>query len=235
MLRFFVTIIEKFCHAQPERKGDADNPSVTGRAIDAISIPTSNREPKMRRLSVSGAGNEMRGLRAALSNRELNLLERKLSHCKQTNATGSNRELSTICKPAIVNRKALENSEFSSKNQPYESPLNDGHKSPLLPCMARGIFAKDPACPSVFLPGSNQNVECDVTSRKQSPEKFLPGATTTLSRYTELRYFHAGKPSRIPPPRAKMIEHSLLLSPRNFIGLQDRDCRSVRLTVSAQI
>jgi len=235
VLRFFVTIIEKFCDPQPERKGDAGNPCAPERAIDTVTIPISNREPKMRRLSVSGAGNEMRGLCAALSNRELNLLERKLSHCKQTKAAGSNRELSTVRNPAIVIQKAPENSEFSSKNQPYESPLNDGHKSPLLPCMARGIFAKDPACPSVFLPGSNQNVECDVSSRKQSPGKFLPGATTTLSCHTKLRYFDAGKPSRIPPPRAKMAEHSLLLSPRNFIGLQDRDCRSVRLTVPAQI
>jgi hypothetical protein len=43
-----------------------------------------------------------------------------------------------------------------------------------------------------------------------------------------------GKQSRISPLRGKISEHSLLLSPRNFIGLQDRDCRSVRLTTSAQ-
>ncbi len=208
-----MTIIEKFCDPQPEPKGDAGNPCVPERAIDTVTIPISNREPKMRRLSVSGAGNEMRGLRAALSNRELNLLERKLSHCKQTKATGSNRELSTICNPAIV---SLSNPAFSSKNLTSKSPLTDRQESR-------------------FLPGSAQNIECDVSSRKQSPGKFLPGATTTLSRHTKLRYFDAGKPSRIPPPRAKMTEHSLLLSPRNFIGLQDRDCRSVRLTVPAQI
>jgi hypothetical protein len=35
-----------------------------------------------------------------------------------------------------------------------------------------------------FLPGSDQNIECDVTSRKQSPEKFLPGATTHPGDFT---------------------------------------------------
>jgi hypothetical protein len=33
-----------------------------------------------------------------------------------------------------------------------------------------------------LLPGSDQNVESDVTSRKQRTQKFLPGATTTQSR-----------------------------------------------------
>jgi hypothetical protein len=152
VLRFFVTIIEKFCDPQPERKGDAGNPCAPERAIDTVTIPISNREPKMRRLSVSGAGNEMRGLCAALSNRELNLLERKLSHCKQTKAAGSNRELSTVRNPAIVSQKALENSEFSSKNQPYESPLNDGHKSPLLPCMAKGFSRRIRPAQAYFYP-----------------------------------------------------------------------------------
>jgi len=35
---------------------------------------------------------------------------------------------------------------------------------------------------SAFLPGSAQNIENDVTSRKQTTGKFLPGATTTHSR-----------------------------------------------------
>lgn len=156
-----MTIIEKFCDAQPERKAGVRNPSITERAIDVATIPISNREPKMRRLT-------------------------------------------------------------------------DRQESPFPLCLPREIFAKDSAWPRTFLPGSVQNIECDVTSRKQSPKKLLPGATTTPCRYTKPQQFHRGKPSRISPPRAKIAEHSLLLSPRNFIGLQDRDCRSVRLTVSAQ-
>ncbi len=35
---------------------------------------------------------------------------------------------------------------------------------------------------NTFLPGSAQDVECDVTFRKQTTEKFLPGATTTCPR-----------------------------------------------------
>jgi hypothetical protein len=34
-----------------------------------------------------------------------------------------------------------------------------------------------------LLPGSDQNIESDVTSRKQSAEKFLPGATTHISDF----------------------------------------------------
>ena len=207
-----MTIIEKFCDVQPERKGGIRHRCLIERAIDASTTPISNREPKMPQLSVSRSSNELRGIRFALPNRELNLLERKLSHCKQTKAAGSNRELSTICNPAIV---SLSNPAFSSKNLTSKSRLTDRQESR-------------------FLPGSAQNVECDVSSRKQSPKKFLPGATTTPSRYTKLRNFDTGKPPRIPSPRAKINKHSLLLSPRNFIGLQDRDCRSVRLTVSAQ-
>jgi hypothetical protein len=207
-----VTIIEEFCDAQPERKGGIRHRCLTERAIDAATTPISNREPKVPRASVSRSSNELRGIRFALSNRELNLLERKLSHCKQTKAAGSNRELSTICDPAIV---SLSNPAFSSKNLTSKSLLTDCQESR-------------------FLPGSAQDVECDVSSRKQSPKKFLPGATTTPGRYTKLRQFDTGKPPRIHATRAKMVMHSLLLSPRNFIGLQDRDCRSVRLTVSAQ-
>ena len=212
MLRFFVTIIEEFCDAQPERKGGIRHRCLTERAIDAATTPISNREPKMRRASVSRSSNELRGIRFALSNRELNLLERKLSHCKQTNAAASNRELSTICNPAIV---SISNPAFSSKNLTSKSLLTDRQESR-------------------FLPGSAQNVECDVSSRKQTPKEFLPGATTTPSRNTKLQHFRPRKPPRIPSSRAKITKHSLLLSPRNFIGLQDRDCRSVRLTVPAQ-
>jgi hypothetical protein len=40
------------------------------------------------------------------------------------------------------------------------------------------MFAKNSLRQTAFLPGSAQNVEYDVTSRKQTVGKFLPGATT---------------------------------------------------------
>jgi hypothetical protein len=70
--------------------------------------------------------------------------------------------------------------------------------------------------------------------RKQTIKPLLTGSRIASNDFAKLQHFRPRKPARIPAPRAKMAEHSLLLSPRNFIGLQDRDCRSVRLTVSAQ-
>lgn len=175
-----MTIIEKFCDAQSERKGGAPL-SATGRGIESVTSPFSNRE--------------------IWANRSIPDLK-----------PSQDSKISVLSKSLLIDRQV-----------PRFSPF-----------MPRAIFAKGLACPSTFLPGSAQNIECDVTSRKQSPEKFLPGATTTPSRYAKLRHFDTGKPSRIPSPHAKMTKHSLLLSPRNFIGLQDRDCRSVRLTKSAQ-
>jgi hypothetical protein len=80
------------------------------------------------------------GSRTSLSDRELDLLERSLNHCKQGKAAVSNRELPTVCN--LVGSR------------------------PLVP----------------FLPGSAQNVECDVTHTKQTVRKFLPGATTACQR-----------------------------------------------------
>ncbi len=181
MLRFFVTIIEKLCDARSEGKGDAPILSATGRGIESVTSPFSNRE------------------------------------------IWANR--------SIPDLKPSQDPKISA---PSKSPFTDRQVPRFSPFMPTGIFAKGSAWPSTFLPGSAQNIECDVTSRKQTLTKILPGATTTCRRYTKLRGFHLGKPLRISAPRAKISKHSLLLSPRNFIGLQDRDCRSVRLTVSAQ-
>jgi hypothetical protein len=64
--------------------------------------------------------------------------------------------------------------------------------------------------PSVaLLPGSAQNVECDVTSTKQTTEDFLPGATTTsgLSRN------NAALPTQNP---AQLMQHrGLKIFPKN--------------------
>jgi hypothetical protein len=85
------------------------------------------------------------GTRLAISNRELDLLERRLSHCKQRKATVSNRELSTVCDaPNIVNLV-----RFSISKSPSRAPISDANFRWL----------------TTFLPGSGRKVE--VTEKKR--------------------------------------------------------------------
>jgi hypothetical protein len=84
-------------------------------------------------------------LRPPISNRELGLLERPLSHCKQRKATVSNRELSTVCDaPNIVNLV-----RFSIGKSPSRAPISDANFRWL----------------TTFLPGSGRKVE--VTEKKR--------------------------------------------------------------------
>jgi hypothetical protein len=83
--------------------------------------------------------------RAPLSNRELDLLERPLSHCKQGKATVSNRELSTIDNaPKVVNLVPFWISERPSRAL---------------------ISAPNFRRLTTFLPGSDRKVE--VTEKKR--------------------------------------------------------------------
>lgn len=126
--------------------------------------PISNRELTMRRASSSRArplsglpAGEAgrRGISLQVSNRELDLLERDLSHCKQTAATVSNRELSTIRK--------------------------SGSQPPLRKWRSRlAISDTNFRPPAPFLTGSGPQTEFDVTRRKQTTEKFLTGARTAI-------------------------------------------------------
>jgi hypothetical protein len=83
--------------------------------------------------------------RTPLSNRELELLERHLSHCKQRKATVSNRELSTIHNaPKIVN-----SAPFCNNGSPSRAPISEANFLQL----------------TTFLPGSDRKVE--VTEKKR--------------------------------------------------------------------
>jgi hypothetical protein len=96
-------------------------------------------------VSVRGPRVGHRELRTPLSNRELDLLERHLSHCKQRKATVSNRELSTVCDaPNIVNLV-----RFSISKSPSRAPISDANFRQL----------------TTFLPGSGRKVE--VTEKKR--------------------------------------------------------------------
>jgi len=54
--------------------------------------------------------------------------------------------------------------------------------TPLLTRSPRAFLAKDSVRVIAFLPGSAQNVECNVTPTKQTVGEFLPGATTGQCR-----------------------------------------------------
>ena len=95
-----------------------------------------------------------------LSNRELGLLERALSHCKQRKATVSNRELSTVCTfgaPSALTRDRV----AVSLRGPRNAGRNSRHLAP-------------------FLTGSASQTEFVVTSRKQTMGKILTGARTAI-------------------------------------------------------
>jgi hypothetical protein len=94
---------------------------------------------------------------APISNRELDLFERDLSYCKQRAAAVSNRELWTVCDSPTQSAASMPGGMSFSL-----------HGRRLAACGSRLL--------SPFLPGSAQNVECDVTHSKKRTATFLPGS-----------------------------------------------------------
>jgi hypothetical protein len=100
---------------------------------------------------------------APISNRELDLLERDLSHCKQRTVIVSNRELSTIPNSTISVAQPAQPTQRSPR--------------PLLEWRSRPAVSDTNFRPlAPFLPGSAQYVECDVTHSKHTTATFLPGS-----------------------------------------------------------
>jgi hypothetical protein len=91
-----------------------------------------------------------------ISNRELGLLERPLSHCKQRKATVSNRELSTVCDSTGI---ATSNSSQVSES-PSSAAISDPNSRKL----------------TTFLTGSASQTEFVVTHSRQTTGEFLTGA-----------------------------------------------------------
>jgi hypothetical protein len=152
-----------------------------------------------------------------VSNRELSVLERGLSYCKQRKATLSNRELSTnqcccnFCAPNSLH-KSLD-----------RSPIRSSHSSP-----ATSHF-------STFLPGSASRVENDVTCSKQIAEKFLPGART--AHFASRTFSHDADSASARPeqPRSGMVQpvaHFIVPQQRTFVrGTAAGDRETARGTV----
>ena len=109
-------------------------------------------------------------LPSRISNRELDLLERELSPCKQKTATVPNRELSTVCNSTINTVRA----ELPA--QESLSPLRERRSLP-------AISDTNPRPLRPFLTGSAPQTEFDVTPTKQKTEKILTGARTHISDF----------------------------------------------------
>ncbi|MGD0404836.1 MAG: hypothetical protein ABSB66_16760 [Candidatus Acidiferrales bacterium] len=150
-------IFDKFGDGQSERNRSGMNEQLSRPALVSPSAMSTHGwiADSLRGIRVAG-----HGPRWPLSNRELNLLERHLSHCRQKKATVSNRELSTIRNFAATSALARDRVAVLPRG-----PRIAGRGSrPLAP----------------FLTGSASQTEFDVTPTKQKVEKFLTGARTTF-------------------------------------------------------
>ena len=146
-------------------------PSQTGERLSRSSVAAPSAASTRGGISVSLHGTRFaeHGPRLPLSNRELGLLERRLSYCKQRLATVSNRELWTVHNFTALTRLMRDRTVALR----YSSRIAGSGSRP----------------PAAFLPGSAQYVECDVTPTKQTTATFLPGATTAcvVGRTSERR------------------------------------------------
>jgi hypothetical protein len=105
--------------------------------------------------------------RTLFSNRELDLLERAVSHCKQRKATRSNRELWTVENSAkIVNSSSFRTSEALS-----------------LPVISDTNFRQLTSS----LTGTASHSELIVTRSKQTTDEFLTGARIACFRSAALQ------------------------------------------------
>ena len=173
-------IFDKFGDGQSER-----NRIVSVRPDIPMSlVPSSVRASRAERVITLVAGRRPRTL---FSNRELDLLERGLSHCKQRKATVSNRELWTVENPAkIVNSSSFRMSEELS------GPV---------------ISATNFRQPTSFLTGTTSHSELVVTHSKQTNDEFLTGARIACFRSAAPQLKLQECCSRVAPEQGKIPLH----------------------------
>ena len=181
MLRFFVIITEKLGEAQPERNGPAPMLIATAREMNAanfahsLTSSVSSGCPGKTR-DQGGEGSERSRTSGSsrfpspipFSNRELSLLERELSRCKQRKATPSNRELSTIRNSAAPSRLMRDRTVVLSCGSRF---ADRGSRPPTT--FAAAFAAPKDARPEKFsaLPNLNRQIHeyrNAVTCRKQT-------------------------------------------------------------------
>jgi hypothetical protein len=150
-------------------EGKMETSSQMGEGLSGSALPARSASLTRDRIaaSVCGPRVEHREPRTPLSNRELGLLGRPLSHCKQRNATVSNRELSTVCNaPKIVD---LVSSSISES--PFRSPISDRNFRQL----------------TTFLPGSDRKVELTEKKRLNPVYPALEMHINAVQVHTEFR------------------------------------------------
>jgi small-conductance mechanosensitive channel len=153
---------EKFGRAQAGRNGSAMRGPRPARLNKRESQGTRER-------GRTGAGSLCYRQPRSTSNRELNLLARALTHCKQRRASGSNRELWTICNPPIANENVSQKPQSSAKILQWSRPL---------------------------LADSDSQTEIDLTPSKQTTEGFLAEDRTVFGDLTAARSNHQGVKKR---------------------------------------
>ena len=125
--------------------------------------------------------------RTLFSNRELDLLDRGVSHGKQRKATRSNRELWTVENPAkIVNSSS--------------SPMSEELSFPV-------IFDTNFRQLTSFLTGTASHSEFGVTHSKQTADEFLTGARIACFRSAALQLKPQECCSRVAPEQGKIPLH----------------------------
>jgi small-conductance mechanosensitive channel len=163
VLRFFVTINnEKFGRAQAGRNGSAMREPRPARLNKPESQGTRER-------GRTGTGSLCYRQPRSTSNRELDLLESALIHCKQGKASGSHRELWTNCNPPIANENVSQNPQSPANIFQWSRPL---------------------------LADSDSQTEIDVTPLEQTTEGFLTEARTVFGDLTAARSNHQGVKKR---------------------------------------
>ena len=125
--------------------------------------------------------------RTLFSNRELDLLERGLSHCKQRKATVSNREPWTVENPA----KVVNSSSFRKSEELFLPVISDTNFRHL----------------TSFLIGTASHSEFGVTHSKQTTGEFLTGARIACFRSAALQLKPQECCSRVAPEQGKIPLH----------------------------
>ncbi len=133
----------------------------------------------------------------ALSNRELELLEPRLTHRKQTIAPRSNRELSTIRCRGI-----------SHAVVPILTFLTG---------LPRAFFAKGSVCTSTFLTGSGSQTESSVAHSKQTAAPFLTGSRIVTTPFACRVIFHRFSSEHFPTRRRISLQDGIA-QPRLVAG-----------------
>src|ERR1700691_5248611 len=164
-------------------------PAQIGAGLSRPSLAAQSAALMRDQIAVSLGGPRVAGRRprTLFSNRELDLLERGLSHCKQRKATVSNRELWTVENPTkIVNSSSFRMSEELSL--PVISDTNFRHLTS-------------------FLIGTASHSEFVATHSKQTTDQFLTGSRIAHFRSAALQLKPQECCSRVAPEQGRIPLH----------------------------